>query len=78
MIWIVLVAAFPSFVLGFAVCQHLYTKRIEELTRDHKSDSDSLFLNTFQAGWDAANSNVTNVKLQYDKLVNPLKYTDPK
>lgn len=74
MIWIILATAFPSFTLGFAVCNHLYTKRIAEIVADHKSDSDKLFKNSFRAGWDAAGNDITNVKKQYDKLVNPLKY----
>lgn len=75
--WLYLLAvALPSFVFGFAVCQHLYTKKIDSIMKNLPSEAElsSKRYLIFLEGWNAANSDKNNVKMQYDKLVNPLKY----
>ena len=75
MMWIVIaLTAITSFVLGFAVCQNLYTKKITTLVDVQNAELRENWKDTFRAGWDAASHDISNVKLQYDKLMNPLKY----
>lgn len=73
--WYMLVATvFPSFTLGVAVTNYFYSKRIRKISEANSADADNLFHSSFKSGWDAANNDVTNVKLQYDKIVNPYKH----